>query len=348
MPKLIKLLLVSISLLMLVGASNDRGLGGTGKATVDDRGLGGTGLADDRGLGGTGIIGTITEFGSIWVNGLEIELDEHTLITIDGKKANETDLRLGQQVAVLSHKVDSDWFAKEIQIQHALIGEVEEVTDDSLTILGEAVFRDPKAPGNWPNISIGDRLAVSGYFFNGAFYSTDVSREHRASSTNWQLSSLAYLDNKGNLRLGNKRLPSGIGIQAGDKVTITQNGIEKVTSQKVFGRFANSYLIEGRKPDRDKKDTEIDIEEDKPNQRDIELSAKSPKPKDGNKNYDTNPRTTPEERNSTPKSGSNNNSKSSKKEQKTRSSRNEGSSSKRNTNKQGREKKDNRGDKNRR
>ncbi|TDO95733.1 DUF5666 domain-containing protein [Marinomonas balearica] len=283
MLKRFKLLLIAISLSLLVGASDDRGiggtgktmtddrgLGGTGKTMTDDRGLGGTGLADDRGLGGTGIIGTITEFGSIWVNGIEIELNSDTLISIDGKRAKERELRLGQQVAVLSYKKGDIWFAKEVQIEHVLLGEVEQVANDSVTILGETVLKDPEAPGDWPNMSIGDKVAVSGYFFNGQFYSTDVTKKAQLTE-NWKLTSIAYNDSVGILKLANKRLPSRIGIQAGDKVTITPNGIEKVSRQKVFGQSAKHYFVEYRKPTRDNNDTEINVHPERPNQRDLEV-----------------------------------------------------------------------------
>jgi hypothetical protein len=41
---------------------------------------GGTG----SGLGGTGILGKVTGFGSVFVNGIEIEYDDKTIYTIDG------------------------------------------------------------------------------------------------------------------------------------------------------------------------------------------------------------------------------------------------------------------------
>ncbi len=47
-------------------------------APASDRGIGGTGapasgpVISDRGIGGTGIVGVVTGFGSVFVNGLEV------------------------------------------------------------------------------------------------------------------------------------------------------------------------------------------------------------------------------------------------------------------------------------
>jgi hypothetical protein len=54
------------------------GVGGTGKSERPaNGGVGGTGL-QAGGVGGTGIVGTITGFGSVCVNGLEVEYDHST------------------------------------------------------------------------------------------------------------------------------------------------------------------------------------------------------------------------------------------------------------------------------
>ena len=65
-----------------------------------DTGLGGTGMLantdtdDGNGLGGTGILGKITGYGSIFVNGIEIEYDNETAFTINGKTAKPHGLTL--------------------------------------------------------------------------------------------------------------------------------------------------------------------------------------------------------------------------------------------------------------
>ena len=72
----------------------DRGIGGTGAASKgpqwSDRGIGGTGGASqptrsaDRGIGGTGIIGIITGFASVCLDGVEVHLDAVTPVYVNG------------------------------------------------------------------------------------------------------------------------------------------------------------------------------------------------------------------------------------------------------------------------
>ena len=63
-------------------------------------GEGGGGLADNGGMSGTGISqGTVTSFGSVFVNGVEWDLDSST-IEIDGAPASESELRLGMVVRI--------------------------------------------------------------------------------------------------------------------------------------------------------------------------------------------------------------------------------------------------------
>lgn len=75
-------------------ASTDRGLGATG--SVADRGIGGTGPMADGGLGGTGIVGTITGFASVCVNGVEVEFGPAAPVQVDGVRRTADALRTGQ------------------------------------------------------------------------------------------------------------------------------------------------------------------------------------------------------------------------------------------------------------
>src|SRR5580698_2173075 len=71
-----------------------------------DRGIGGTGAPSngpamaDRGIGGTGIVGTITGFGSVFVNGLEVAYAPGTPMTVDGVAEPDAALRVGQLEAI--------------------------------------------------------------------------------------------------------------------------------------------------------------------------------------------------------------------------------------------------------
>ena len=79
--------IIVLLLLVTVSACTSGLLNSTATNDEDqDIGLGGTGLMANtgNGLGGTGIVGEITGFGSIFVNGVEIEYDSDTPFTING------------------------------------------------------------------------------------------------------------------------------------------------------------------------------------------------------------------------------------------------------------------------
>ncbi len=133
-----------------------------------DIGLGGTGMlaaADsdsDNGLGGTGVLGEITGFGSIFVNGIEIEYDRETTFTIDGKSADYQQLEIGDVVEVLTTDRDKHTQAQVINLRHEIIGKVEAIDPQtfSFTVLGQTVIQPVNnriLPG------VGAMVAVSGF-----------------------------------------------------------------------------------------------------------------------------------------------------------------------------------------
>ena len=129
-----------------------------------DQGIGGTGLpaappADsDRGIGGTGVIGTIRQFGSIVVNGLRISYPEAVRVEIDGRPATPGDLRLGHVVAVVATGARDHLSTDTIRVQHEVLGPIQSITGRTLSILGQKVSVEGKAPALRP----GDWVAVSG------------------------------------------------------------------------------------------------------------------------------------------------------------------------------------------
>lgn len=156
------------------------GLGGTGRApSVDGNGIGGTGRAPEPapkpergdggesggdggsgGIGGTGmmagnagedagvaVFGTVTAFGSIWVNGLEIEYDAQTPVTMEGAPVAADALQLGQVVMVdtLADAGGGHW-ARGIQIVHELCGPIGEAPMEGVfDVLGRGIHVRPDA-----------------------------------------------------------------------------------------------------------------------------------------------------------------------------------------------------------
>ena len=114
----------------LVGTpASDRGIGGTGAPLS-----GGPSAAapsgprvSDRGIGGTGIVGVITGFGSILVNGLEVAYSPTTPITVDGIPETDAAPRVGQLATIVASE-DNGLRAVSIDLRHEVSGIVTSVT----------------------------------------------------------------------------------------------------------------------------------------------------------------------------------------------------------------------------
>lgn len=130
-----------------------------------DIGIGGTGmLANTKfgsGVGGTGVVGVITGFGSIFVNGIEIEYDSSTPFSINGARTSNHKLAIGDVVEVLTTDNKPYTHAQIINLRHEVIGKVESVNTQNAsfivngqTILQDAKNRLPKA---------GEMVAVAGF-----------------------------------------------------------------------------------------------------------------------------------------------------------------------------------------
>lgn len=162
------LLIISLSACVssqpLSTAANDEdkdiGLGGTGMLANTDGGSS-SGI-DGNGLGGTGIIGEITGFGSIFVNGIEIEYDDKTNFTIDEKTAELQSLMVGDVVEVLTTDSKQHTHAQTINLRHEVIGVVESVDKQtySYTVNGQSIIQ-PIDKSTFPEI--GATVAVSGF-----------------------------------------------------------------------------------------------------------------------------------------------------------------------------------------
>lgn len=105
MNDLCKLVLIPLIVLalQLSGCSTGQSTAMTLAAMDEGSGFGGTGIIrysddeGDSGFGGTGIIGNIEAFGSIWVNGIEIDYDEDVAIQ-SNLEGDDQRLKLGQSV----------------------------------------------------------------------------------------------------------------------------------------------------------------------------------------------------------------------------------------------------------
>ena len=157
--------------------AHDGGIGGTGKPLKKNgSGIGGTGaVAHKEGIGGTGqpaqqtgvVVGTITGFGSICVNGIEIHYSSSTPLHRDGQPINpDNALAIGQVVAVGVSGFGKEVTAKEMHIIYAAMGPVSSVNIESgeIELLGQKIhlpFDTPSRAGI-NKIQVGDYIEVSG------------------------------------------------------------------------------------------------------------------------------------------------------------------------------------------
>lgn len=139
--------------------ASDRGIGGTGGPAVGPE-------MSDRGIGGTGIVGVITGFGSVVVNGLEIAYSPTTPVTVDGVSDTASTLRFGQLVAIADSD-DQGWHATAVAVRHEVSGPVTSLSDgggpggQTLTVAGQRIAIGPDTVGP-RTVRAGEWLAVSG------------------------------------------------------------------------------------------------------------------------------------------------------------------------------------------
>ena len=187
------------------------GLGGTGAvASTDPGGIGGTGhmAQEGVGLGGTGIVGVVTGFASVCVNGVEVEVESDTPVQRDGQGASLHELAVGQLVAVRAQGAGTEVRAQRIEMLDAEVGPVEVIDPDrqALRVLGQRVrvlaVADlaPLKSGDWVRVS-GHRLA------NGEVRASRVHVLPPGSPRVAQTLGLVEPDGVGGWRLGGTPVP---------------------------------------------------------------------------------------------------------------------------------------------
>jgi len=143
------------------------GVGGDGRIALRP-GIGGTGQREalsTGGIGGTGIVGVVTGFASICVNGAEVHYTESTPVFIDGEAASPEDLVVGQIVAVRANgsarSPGAQLTARQIAVQHAVVGPLTRlnIATGEFSVMGQdavAMRKNELArlkPGDWVEVS---------------------------------------------------------------------------------------------------------------------------------------------------------------------------------------------------
>ncbi len=150
------------------------GIGGTGaplaiSAVENEGGIGGTGAQAKGGMGGTGIVGTITGFASVCINGLEVNYDDATQVNSNGVAAGIQKLALGQVIAIDAIDARNGMLAREIDILNAVEGPVTLaiVAEGLVEVMGQKIrLNEATRLGGsavFQEIAVGTPLKVSGY-----------------------------------------------------------------------------------------------------------------------------------------------------------------------------------------
>jgi hypothetical protein len=133
-------------------------------------------------------MGTISGFGSVFVNGIEFSTAGATIM-IDGRNGSESELRVGQVVRVSGH-VDADGrhgTATSIDFDDAVEGPVQSIdaAAGTLVVLGQTVkvdastsFDDDLQPASLAGIAVGMVVEVSGFRdADGVIHATRIEAE---------------------------------------------------------------------------------------------------------------------------------------------------------------------------
>lgn len=161
---ILSLLLASCAQPVGTQLAAESGFGGTGLAPScpaaallpGDSGFGGTGHASDCGFGGTGVIGTITDFGSIWVNGLEIELMPG--LSISSNLGHPVPLAVGQQV--ITQTRSDALVTNRVEVFYPVAGQIQQREQNRIIVNGETIILDAHTRG-LKTLQAGEWIAVS-------------------------------------------------------------------------------------------------------------------------------------------------------------------------------------------
>ncbi len=268
------------------GVTNEGGLGGTG--ITAEGGLGGTGVIANGGLGGTGvstehggmggtgdaivgtllpndsqggvaIVGVVTGFASICVNGVEVHYDGNTTVFDNGDSSQLSSLATGKMVMLKAEEVNGKLRARSIGMFDALVGPIDklDIKNLQMEVMGQIVQLDEMTMQQMRALSSGAMVRVSGHrLANGAIAATrvGVTNNRRLASTLGIVTNVATdgfsisgtkvnLNNKAMLdkiKVGNEMRVSG----AWNGKAIKANQVEVQPIKNMMNR-SNSAIMEG-------------------------------------------------------------------------------------------------------
>lgn len=140
-----------------------------GACSVPDEFAGGTRKQPKGGIGGTGIVGTLTDFGSIIVNGLRVALPSDLPIRTPYGDAGQDVLALGQNLTIEAATVSGTLLARRVAVVYPIVADLRAGDDAAMMVGGIPVRLEP---GAVDRSAPGQRVAVSGIWNGGEIVAT--------------------------------------------------------------------------------------------------------------------------------------------------------------------------------
>ena len=259
------------------GITNENGLGGTGITAAGiaaDGGMGGTGInAGQGGFGGTGdaisllpqdalggvaIIGVVTGFASICVNGEEVFYDKSTLVYDNGMAAKLSSLATGKMIMLKADKVNGQLRARSMGLFDAVAGPIEHVDTklNQMQVMGQIVRLNQNTAQQIKGLSPNANVRVSGHRLDsGEIVATRVDVNNAASASTLGLvtsvTGNSMLVNGTRVTVTNKSMLTNIKVGSEIRVNGVWDGgtmhANQLESQPITNSInrADSAIIEG-------------------------------------------------------------------------------------------------------
>ncbi len=180
-----------------MGGSGSPARGGTGGTGIDSEhgGMGGTGIDSEHGgmdgtsvkventllpvdaKGSVSIVGVVTGFASICVNGVEVHYDNNTPVFDNGKQSKLSELAVGKMVMLKADRIGARMQAQAIGMFDAVAGPVGrvDVGRHQIQVMGQTVRVDQNTIQQMNSVPSGAKVRVSGHRLeNGEIVATRV------------------------------------------------------------------------------------------------------------------------------------------------------------------------------
>lgn len=218
----------------VLGAATLAGCAETGTGTGTDIDIAGGKKTPKGGIGGTGIVGTITDLGSVILNGRRVETPAGLVATTALGEIAIAALGIGDQVTIEAETGAAGLIARRIHLAHPAIGRLSGAPGGLLQVSGALIQPEPNAV---LSARPGDMVAVSGVWRGDRVIASKIAPIAASAGA---LSGTLRPGTAGGWTIGGVpvTLPSGALAEA--------DGFATVTGRSANGAFRAETLAMGR------------------------------------------------------------------------------------------------------